>query len=98
MINDDWFQYKDKYLEHYDQCTSGVCESDKEVEKYREQQKRLREVLEPALAPSTNVEAAAGAGSSTGSKVLYGSDIVKQLLASKLSKHVDTHTLAELTI
>ena len=52
--------------------------------------------MEPALAPS--VEAAAGAGSSTGSKVLYGSDIVKQLLASKLSKHVDTHTLAELTI
>ena len=83
-------------MEHYDQCTSGGCESDKEVEKYREQQKRLREVLEPALAPS--VEAAAGAGSSTGSKVLYGSDIVKQLLASKLSKHVDTHTLAELTI
>ena len=96
MINDDWFQYKDKYLKHYDQCTSGGCESDKEVEKYREQQKCLREVLEPALAPS--VEAAAGAGSSTGSKVLYGSDIVKQLLASKLSKHVDTHTLAELTI
>lgn len=55
-------------------------------------------MLEPALAPSASVEAAAGAGSSTGSKVLYGSDIVKQLLASKLSKHVDTHTLAELTI
>ena len=56
--------------------------------------------MEPALAPapSASVEAAAGAGSSTGSKVLYGSDIVKQLLASKLSKHVDTHTLAELTI
>ena len=82
-------------MEHYDQCTSGGCESDEEVEKYREQQKRLREVLEPALAPSSE---AAGAGSSGGSKVLYGSDIVKQLLASKLSKHVDTQTLAELTI
>ena len=79
-------------MEHYDQCTSGGCESDEEVEKYREQQKRLREVLEPALAPSASSEAASG------SKVLYGSDIVKQLLASKLSKHVDTQTLAELTI
>ena len=97
MMIDDKFQYKDKYLEHYDQCTSGGCESDEEVEKYREQQKRLREVLEPALAPSVSSEAA-GAGSSGGSKVLYGSDIVKQLLASKLSKHVDTQTLAELTI
>ena len=53
--------------------------------------------MEPAPAPSASSEAA-GAGSSRGSKVLYGSDIVKQLLASKLSKHVDTQTLAELTI
>ena len=85
-------QFKEKFLNHVEQCNNEDCRNSRFVDQYLEELNWLRSVLDPK-APKLKEKKKDGVNS----KVLFGKDIVKQMLATKLSKHVETETLIKLT-
>ena len=61
--------------------------------KYREEVINLKNILEPSAVDKLDQENT----NSNSKKIMYGKDIVKQLMATKLSKHLESKTLSELT-
>ena len=84
-------QFKEKYLEHNSVCESGMCDSDGAVARFREELKTLSQILNKKPLDIKNTE------NGDSSKILYGKDIVKQMMASKLSKYVESDTVANLS-
>ena len=85
-------QFKEKFLNHVEQCNNEDCRNSRFVDQYLEELNWLRSVLDPK-APKLKEKKK----DEVNSKVLFGKDIVKQMLATKLSKHVETETLIKLT-
>ena len=86
------FQFKEKYLKHVDQK-----EGPDVFDKYSEELRSVKNTLEPA-SDVDQKEEDKKSNNDSAKKILYGKDIVKQLMATKLSKHLDNKTLSELTI
>ena len=61
--------------------------------KYHEDVKSLKNILEP----STVDKQIEDQENDSSKKIMYGKDIVKQLMATKLSTHLESKTLSELT-
>ena len=72
-------------------CESGMCDSDGAVDRFREELKTLSQILNKKPLDIKNTE------NGDSSKILYGKDIVKQMMASKLSKYVESDTVANLS-
>ena len=84
-------QFKEKYLEHSSMCESGMCDSDGAVARYRDELDTLAKILDQKSSDVKNME------NGDNSKILYGKDIVKQMMATKLSKYVESETVTNLS-
>ena len=82
------FQFKEKYLKFVDQT-----EGQDAFSKYREEVLHLKNILGSSAVVKQDQEK----NNSSSSKIMYGKDIVKQLMATQLSKHLENKTLSELT-
>ena len=72
-------------------CETGMCDSDGAVARYRAELDTLAQILDQKSSDVNQVE------NGDSSKILYGKDIVKQMMATKLSKYVESETVANLS-
>ena len=72
-------------------CESGMCDSDGAVARYRDELDTLAKILDQKSSDVKNME------NGDNSKILYGKDIVKQMMATKLSKYVESETVTNLS-
>ena len=83
-------QFKEKYLKYVDKN-----EDPETFSKYYKEVQSLKNILEPSTLDQQKEDQEKNTDSSK--KILYVKDIMKEVMATQLSKHLESKTLSELT-
>ena len=83
-------QFKEKYLKFIEKN-----EDPENFSKYYKEVKSLKNILEPSAVNQQKEDQEKNTDSSK--KILYVKDIMKEVMAAQLSKHLESKTLLELT-
>ena len=83
-------QFKEKYLKFVDKN-----EDHETFSKYYKEVQSLKNILEPSTLDQQKEDQEKNTDSSK--KILYVKDIMKEVMATQLSKHLESKTLLELT-